>query len=411
MSDYSALLREAKGLPRSPLHSFHRYFGKLIPAIPSFAIREFTRPGDAVLDPFCGSGTTLVEAKLLGRDAIGVEINPLAHLVAAVKTTTYDTQRLQQAACTVQQHADRFLQEQRKPALPYCVNMDHWFTPAIQLQLAALRTATLELTDPGEQKFCQAVLSSIIRSVSNADPRHIFPGYSKRLRRLDSDGIKRPQPIKLFAAAAAKRAKMLDVYRRLAPTNCRVILGDARRLEAAGIMPVSLIVTNPPYISSIRYLETMKLEMSWLGMLSGQAEYLSLDRQVVGSERFYKREYDELLSTGISGVDKLADALYTQGERKMSYTVARYFLDLQQSIRGMSKLLCSGGHLVVKISDSHVRGHDVPTHSYFSRIAAQNCLYELASFPDRIGGRSLLTRRNSYSGMIEHDWILIFRKE
>jgi DNA modification methylase len=58
------------------VHSFHRYFGKLIPAIPRFAIREFTKPGDLVLDPFCGSGTTGVAAVRAGCRFLGLERDP-----------------------------------------------------------------------------------------------------------------------------------------------------------------------------------------------------------------------------------------------------------------------------------------------------------------------------------------------
>jgi hypothetical protein len=257
-----------------------------------------------------------------------------------------------------------------------------------------IRAAIINLPGAPERLFCLAVLSAIIRSVSNADPRHIFPGYSKRMRLLDKNGISRPQPLELFSTAAQKRIESLKCYHELPKTECRVVLGDARRLNRLLIEPVHLIVTNPPYISSIRYLETMKLEMSWLGMLSSQSDYLALDRQVVGSERYYKSEYSRLLQTGREQVDRLTSALHAAGHLKMSYTVARFFLDLEESIKGMSAVLCAGGHLVVKISDSRVRGHDVPTSRFFSEIAACFGLFELASFPDKIGGRSLLTRRN-----------------
>jgi len=57
-------------------HNFHTYPAKFIPQIPRTIIRQLSVPGDIVLDPFCGCGTTLVEAKLLGRSSIGIELNP-----------------------------------------------------------------------------------------------------------------------------------------------------------------------------------------------------------------------------------------------------------------------------------------------------------------------------------------------
>jgi hypothetical protein len=68
-------------------HNIHRYSGKFIPQIASRAIGILTTPGEVVLDPYCGSGTTLVEAALQGRRAIGIDLNPLAVLIARTKVT------------------------------------------------------------------------------------------------------------------------------------------------------------------------------------------------------------------------------------------------------------------------------------------------------------------------------------
>lgn len=67
-------------------HNIHRYSGKFIPQIAHSAIELLTSPGDVVLDPYLGSGTTALEAMLLGRKCIGVDLNPLAILISQVKT-------------------------------------------------------------------------------------------------------------------------------------------------------------------------------------------------------------------------------------------------------------------------------------------------------------------------------------
>src|ERR671938_2108623 len=68
-------------------HSYHPYSAKYIPQIPRYLISNLTKKNDLILDNFVGSGTTLVESKVLGRHAIGVDINPLACLIAKVKIT------------------------------------------------------------------------------------------------------------------------------------------------------------------------------------------------------------------------------------------------------------------------------------------------------------------------------------
>src|SRR5438094_710260 len=75
-------------------HGIHRYSGKFIPQIAGQAIELTTAPGDLVLDPYVGSGTTLLESALRGRRSIGVDLNPIACLVARVKVTPVDSEVL-----------------------------------------------------------------------------------------------------------------------------------------------------------------------------------------------------------------------------------------------------------------------------------------------------------------------------
>src|SRR3989344_271388 len=92
---YKKLLLQEKETKRNGMHSFHRYFGKLIPAVPGFAIRNLTKEDDYVLDSFCGSGTTLLESKVLNRNAYGVDLNPLSVFVAKVKSKKISKGKLQ----------------------------------------------------------------------------------------------------------------------------------------------------------------------------------------------------------------------------------------------------------------------------------------------------------------------------
>ncbi len=75
-------------------HGIHPYTAKLIPHIPRYFIEKYTEKNEVILDPFCGSGTTLLEARLLERNAIGIDINPLAILLSKVKTTPLDVEEL-----------------------------------------------------------------------------------------------------------------------------------------------------------------------------------------------------------------------------------------------------------------------------------------------------------------------------
>jgi len=88
-------------------HNFYRYPARLSPIFVRAAIEAFSSPGDLVLDPFMGGGTTLVEALALGRDAIGIDISELAAFVSEVKTTVFSHDDLNALRLWVQHAANR----------------------------------------------------------------------------------------------------------------------------------------------------------------------------------------------------------------------------------------------------------------------------------------------------------------
>jgi methylase of polypeptide subunit release factors len=246
--------------------------------------------------------------------------------------------------------------------------------------------------------------------VSNADPRHVFPGYSKRLRALDAEGKRTINVMKSYENAVRRRIGYLELIADN-KAKVKVFEASAKQLPAA-VKGVKLVVINPPYISSIRYLETMKIEMGWLGFIGSQRDYLELDKKVTGTERYYKKDLGDINDTGLPGLDKIIAELIAASQPKMAKVVSEYFRDMQAGFRELARVLMPGGHIVIKISDSKVRGHDIATHQYFIDILEALGLKTLAAFKDDFdpNSRSLLTARNSYSGMMTFDWVLIFKK-
>lgn len=206
-SEYKKKLDETKLEKRANIHSFHRYYGKLIPAIPHTFIKEFTKEHDLVGDLFSGSGTVAVEAKLLKRNFIGCEINPLSHMISTVKTTTYDVSLLNQINDLIETRLyDKNLRKKTKIGkIPYCINVDHWFKKEVQDDLMYIKsiidTTIKELVKENLEQyynFYYSVISSVIRNVSNADPAHVFPGISKRMREAEKEGKITKDAIKTF---------------------------------------------------------------------------------------------------------------------------------------------------------------------------------------------------------------------
>ncbi len=417
---YKKLLELEKAEKRSCIHSFHRYFGKLIPAIPAFAIKSFTEKGDWVCDPFTGSGTTLVEAKLNGRHALGFEINPFSCLISKVKITAVDTSMLESLNELLLRDIQADKESVSDKEVPFCINRDHWFKDFVQVELArinrninaffAKHNTFLSGEDQNDvRNFYRMVLSSIIRNVSNADTQHVFPGYSKRLRRLDAEGKREIKVFNSFRNALKKKTKGLKEYDGLDKTSVIIENKDSRFIRAKDYPEVALIVTNPPYISSIRYIETVKLELYWMEFIFSGEEYKALEKRMIGNDRLLREDYIKPVITPYENINRILEEVYSL-DAKSGNVVGRYFNEMTDVIKNMNALLKTGGHVVMKISDSKVKKIKIETGLFLTEIAKMYGFKLVDCFIDKIGNRSLLTARNTYSDIITHDYIVIWQK-
>lgn len=416
-----ALLDSEKKEPRLGIHSFHRYYGKLIPAIPAAFIKEFTSLGDLIFDPFSGSGTTAVESLKLGRNFVGVEINPIAQRIATVKTAPLDREVLQglnDRLLEIVSGADFAVGEED---LPYLQNRDHWFKDFVQTDLVRIKKSIDYLFDEElsadfrdkelYREFYYMTVSAILRNVSNADTMHVFPGISKRMRRLEAEG-----KIHIDVAASFERAiKKRTAYYGFNNTNAaaRIVLGDSTEVDLSEYREkVDLIVTNPPYISSVRYIETLKLEMYWMEYIKSTQEYSDLAHKMLGNDRLQKKEYEVIERTEYAEINEVIDSM-EQLDRKSAKIISEFFLSMEKVIRNMSLVLKHGGKAVIKISDSKMKKVKIETGRLMTLIA-ENYGFELHDlFLDEINNnsRSLTTARNTYSDIITNDYIIIWEKK
>lgn len=422
-SKYKKVLDKVKEEKRADIHSFHRYFGKLIPAIPRAYIELFTKKGDTVGDLFSGSGTVAVESKLLERNFIGCEINPLSAFISNVKTRSYNIEILNDFNKQIETNLynSDYTKNLKKGKIPFCVNLDHWFRKEVIDDLLIIRATTNDVVTSSKLKkaekqlyieFYDAVISSIIRNVSNADPRHVFPGISKRIRALEAEGKINKDAKKSFLNAIKKRTKYFMDYQNLDETNIKIINGDSVNDKFNKYKnSVDLFVTNPPYISSVRYIETMKLEMYWLEYLKNQTEYSNLAKIMVGNDKVAKKDIDNKLLTPYPEINEKIQEL-REIDSKNAYIVAKYFIDMEKVIKNMYLMLKDKGKVVVKISESKVKKIKIDTGKFLTLIAENNGFKLVDVFLDEINenSRSLTTARNTYSDIILNDNIIIWEK-
>jgi site-specific DNA-methyltransferase (cytosine-N4-specific) len=239
------------------IHSLHPYPARFIPEIPRELIRLFHQEcGGAVLDPFCGSGTTLVESVFAGIPSCGIDVNPLAILIAKVRTTALRSSTMAVAE-RIAANAQR-----TKHQVPPIPRIDHWFKPDVQSAIAQLAVAIDTVEDADTRDALRIALSRIIVRVSNQESDTRYAAIEKN--------VSRESVLKLFLGSAAFVDESLrKAYGFLADPL------PSRFLIHADVLGVSerdvphrcgLVVTSPPYPNAYEYWLYHKYRMYWLGM-------------------------------------------------------------------------------------------------------------------------------------------------
>lgn len=413
-------LNNCKEEKRLGMHSFHRYYGKLIPAIPRTAIRNFTKIGDVVFDPFCGSGTTALEAKFLERNFIGLEINPLSIAISTVKTENYDVSKLNKISGILEIECRKDVVPVQECEIPFCINRDHWFKDFVQKDMVIISRHIPHSVECVVSKkdikkyelFFKCVLSAIIKQVSNADTMTVFPGISKRIRKLEEEGKIHKDVFGTYFRGVKKRIsyvkEMIDFKKKPIFINCNSSNVDLEKYKEK----VDLIVTNPPYISSVRYAETLKLELYWMGIVKNSEEYMKLQESMIGNDKYAKSQYNNVHHCQFDFINEEIDEMY-KIDPKNARVIYDFFNMMQKVIYNCSLVLKKKGKLIMKISDSKIRKHSIKTGYYLTLIAEKYGFSFVGKFDDKINehSRSLTTSRNKYSDIILEDNILIWEKQ
>ncbi|MBI4505242.1 MAG: hypothetical protein HY691_06885 [Chloroflexi bacterium] len=343
-------------------HALHAFAAKFPPQLPRLFIRELTTPGETVLDPMMGSGTALVEAALLGRRAVGVDIDPLALLICRVKTTPLSPLDASQAAHDAVAQATGYLRDASAIASflgsfdsKTRAFIDYWIAEETQRELAALMLAINQQEDSQLKSFLLLAFSSIIVTKSGGvslarDLAHSRP---------HKDATKVPKSaMEQFRLRAAKTVRALEASSAMPGTVAvEALPGDCRQLPIES-ETVDLIVTSPPYANAIDYMRAHKFTLVWLGE---PIDSLTERRSVyVGAERIRRDDRDALLPF-------VADTVRSLGERdpRKAGVLAQYFADMRDALREMARVLRPGRAAIVVVGPSTMRG---------LRIDAARCL-------------------------------------
>lgn len=246
------------------VHGFHSYPARLHPQTARRLIEGLSPPGGRVLDPFCGSGTVLVEARLAGRQAFGVDANPLAVELASLKsrgsTLAFEDEIVASAKAICEQANERRLGK-LPPTKRYGAEDRETFDPHVLLELDSLRAGIYKLESREIRRALMLVLSAALTKVSKRTGDTAPRTAPKRL----AGGF----TIRFFEGKAKELAQRMHDFSELLPPRSppvKAAAGDARDLSMIQRGSLDLIVSSPPYPGVYDYFDHHALRLRWLGL-------------------------------------------------------------------------------------------------------------------------------------------------
>lgn len=347
-------------------HNFHAFPAKFPPQLPRTFIEGLTKPGEIILDPMMGSGTTVVEALLAGRLGVGFDIDPLALQLCKVKVTRLGVDLVIQAGGQVIQRATSAVQKQQGElgqALEKRFDsktrkfIDYWFQPETQLELLALITEIEKIEDPSPRAFLELAFSAVIITKSGGvslarDLAHTRP------HRVD-DKIPRSALVEFKKRFEQNLNSLTELPWGEGQVDIRY--GDAQALPLAEAT-VDLIVTSPPYAANaIDYMRAHKFSLVWLGY---PIDTLSQKRkEYIGGEAVNEADFEPLPTKSTQVVSTIAARDVKKGR-----VLHRYYSEMTRSLREMFRVVKPGKAAIVVVGTSTMRGLDTQTQDCLADI-------------------------------------------
>lgn len=325
---------------RDHVHGFHAYPARLHPTTAARLVTALANERATVLDPFCGSGTIVVEAMLAGRRALGTDLNPLAVRLTRLKTAPHDRNELS-SVLSIARDVARFADDRRMRRAgathrfpPEDVAL---FDPHVLLELDSLRTGLLAETSdlPAVRDALELVLSAILTKVSRRASDSSEAQVKKRIRA----GF----AAELFARKAEELTVRLAQFADRLPAGvpaAMVEMDDAARLRTIPASSVDVVVTSPPYAATHDYVAHHAARMRWLG-LDGR----SFETYEMGSRRHY--------------------AKVAPDEAR-----AEWSRELARALKSLARACRPGGLLALVIGDSAVHGEALRADEIVASVAS-----------------------------------------
>ena len=347
-------------------HKIHPYPAMLHPLLVKFLIDKYAQKGDTILDPFCGSGVTLLESKISGYESIGFDINPMALLIARAKTQTYQKKKLLKEFKDLKKSLYGNMGSLfggGQIDIPEITNMDYWYSKGVINDLGkirwALKTGSYEYKD-----FFLTIFAFVCRNQSLTKN-----GEFKRYR------IKKEKIAKtaneVFSRFFSHLQEMIEVFLStdISPKISKPIFANAENKISSKIK-YDLVVTSPPYGDSrttVAYGQYTSFGNEWVnGLNAHTASGYQTDRECLGKKG--------KLNDGLNQHQILMDVVnkIKDVDSNRANEVLYFFNGYYNAVKNILENLNEQGKVCFVVGNRTVKGFQIPmdqiTASFFDSM-------------------------------------------
>lgn len=344
-------------------HSYYTYPAKFIPQLVNRLMTLYSNENDIIVDPFMGSGTTIVEAMLYNRKSLGVDINPIAKLVSKVKTTPLNIKKLKSEhevlinkLCDTYDDKESFFNqintvdilEKSKSRMVKNERIDYWFKQSQKDDLSIILYHILDIKNEDIKDFYLIAFAQILKTTSIWLQKSVKP--TRDLNKKDVDAIK------LFISKSGSMIKKHDSFNLQLSDDVlnnineyrKVFCSDSREIPLEDL-EASMIITSPPYVTSYEYADLHQLPSLWFGYLD---DLPSFRKNFIGS-RYKTHEKVDLKSN-------LAYEIISKFEgTKKSDELYSYYADMLESFTEMKRILKPHGIAAIVIGNTKYKNIEI----------------------------------------------------
>jgi site-specific DNA-methyltransferase (cytosine-N4-specific) len=335
-------------------HCYHTYPAMMIPQIAERILAKYGIDSKMLFDPYCGTGTSLVEANLKGINAIGTDLNPLARLIAKTKTAKINLQILDLYLKDFNDYlfSLMFNFNQLSVVIPKINNIDFWFDKAIQEKLSVIKDFISRIADENVSNFFKIAFSETVRESS-------FTRNSEfKLFRMTTEQMQKfnPDVFGLMQNKLARNHKGLKAFLMQEQTaNSQVYsFNTSNGIENIENESIDIVVTSPPYGDSrttVAYGQFSRLANEWLEVENAN----QIDNNLMGGKR--QREIYNFDSKSLTqSLEKIINI-----DEKRALEVVSFYYDYQKSIENVAKTIKRGGYACYVVGNRKVKGEVLPT--------------------------------------------------